>query len=108
MVLDDISEYDKKLDSYTCTCSQVDVYKIMNVFLYYHAVNFCVGLPLKRNTVGPMFVVFIHRSFAPIAKGWWVGANCVQGGVNTEFVVQIICKLSAVIGFPCLFVSSLH
>ena len=82
VVLDDISEYDKKLDSYTCS----------QVFLYYLAVNFCVGLPL---TVWPMFV-----SFAPIAKGWWVGANCIQGGVNKEFGVQI---LSAVICFPHLF-----
>ena len=63
VVLDDISEY-----YYIHMYMQ---HKIINVFLYHHAVNFCVGLPLKRNTVGPMFVVSLDR------KGWWVG-GCVS------------------------------
>ena len=74
---------------------------------YFYITMQSTYLPLKRNT---MFVVFIHHSFALIAKGWWVGANCIQGVVNKEFGVQILCKLSAVtcICFPHLFVSSLH
>ena len=62
--LDDISEY------YHVHVHAV--YKI-NVFLYYHAVNFCVGLPLKRNTVGPMCVVFIHASLVCTDRKRMVG-----------------------------------
>ena len=39
----------------------------IKIFLYHPAINFCVGLPLKRNTVGSMFVVSLYRI------GWWVG-----------------------------------
>ena len=95
MVLDDISEY-----------YHIHMYMQHIVFLYYHAVNFCVGLPLKRNTVGPMFVVSL---VCTDRKGWCVGAiNCIQGGVDKEFGVQILCKLYAVICFPLLFGFILH
>ena len=80
VVLDDISEY-----------YHIHMYMQRINFLYYHAVNFCVGLPLKRN-------IFVVSLVCTDRKGWWVDAiNCVQGGVDKEFGVQI---LYAVICFP--------
>ena len=69
-----------------------DVYWFVVLWiLYYHAVNWCVRLPIKRNVaeiVGPIWWCFS----APIAQWWWVNPNYVLGGVNPENLLIILCS----------------